>query len=160
MKKRACLALALVLVMLLSVGCGLLPAKEQTFTRDGLTITLTNRFQEGEREGYTAYFKSTQVLVLALKEEKSLFAERGMEVDLDGYTQLVMDANGQEGQPEHQGGLTYFTYDYATGGEEYRYFTAAYEGDDAFWVVQFACQKSKYESLEETILKYAQSVQV
>ena len=157
MKKLIAMILVVCSVMLLASGCDLFK-KEKTFSKSGMSITLTEDFVEKDRITFTSTYESDDIIVTTLKEEKSLLGD--MSVDLDGYTKLVIKANNLTNLPQHKDGLTYFEYEKEASGKEFHYYAFTFEGEDAYWLIQFACEQKNHEKLEETIFKYAKSVKV
>lgn len=157
MKKLIAMILVVCSVMLLASGCDLFK-KEKTFSKSGMSITLTEDFVEKDRISFTSTYESDDIIVTTLKEEKSLLGD--MSVDLDGYTKLVIKANNLTNLPQHKDGLTYFEYEKEASGKEFHYYAFTFEGEDAYWLIQFACEQKNHEKLEETIFKYAKSVKV
>jgi len=154
MKKRSLIALLLCAVMLLACGCS---AKAKTFTASGMTIELTEDFTEKDMLGFTAVYQSDDVLVFALKEE---FEILGDEMNLDEYAQLVLDANKLDEDIKHEGEHTYFSFEKTVSGKDMTYTAVVFKGEDAYWMIQFACLTSDYAKLEDTIFGYASSVEV
>ena len=157
MKKLIAMILVVCSVMLLASGCDLFK-KEKTFSKSGMSITLTEDFVEKDRISFTSTYESDDIIVTTLKEEKSLLGD--MSVDLDGYTKLVIKANNLTNLPQHKDGLTYFEYEKEASGKEFHYYAFTFEAEDAYWLIQFACEQKNHEKLEETIFKYAKSVKV
>lgn len=157
MKKLIAMILVVCSVMLLASGCDLFK-KEKTFSKSGMSITLTEDFVEKDRITFTSTYESDDIIVTTTKEEKSLLGD--MSVDLDGYTKLVIKANNLTNLPQHKDGLTYFEYEKEASGKEFHYYAFTFEGEDAYWLIQFACEQKNHEKLEETIFKYAKSVKV
>lgn len=157
MKKRV-LGLALVLILVLSTGCGVFVDSPKTFTKSGLSITLTEAFSEKEYVTFTAYYLSSNMMVTALKEEFSLFD--GMNLTLDEYAQLVIEANSLDAEVSHENGLVCFTFQQAVNGKDFSYLAAVYEAEDAYWLVQLGCESGNFEKLKDEMVKYAQSVEV
>jgi hypothetical protein len=154
MKKRSLIALLLCAVLLLTCGC---TAKPKTFTASGMTIELTEDFAEKEMVGFTAVYQSKDVFVFALKEE---FEILGDSMDLDEYADLVLEANQMDADVEHEGEHTYFTFDKTVSGKDMTYTAVLYKGEDAYWMIQFACLSKDYDDLKDTIFGYAASVEV
>ena len=74
------LSAALVLTLLCSCllcGCSLFQASPKTFTKSGMSITLTDDFTERDYVSYTAVYDSQYVAIFAIKEEFSLFPLQG-----------------------------------------------------------------------------------
>lgn len=157
MKKLIAMILVVCSVMLLASGCDLF-TKEKTFSKSGMSITLTEKFVEKDRVAFTSTYESEDILVTTLKEEKSLLGD--LSVDLDGYTKLVIKANNLTELPKHKDGLTYFEYEKEANGKDFHYFAFTFEGEDAYWLIQFACEQKNHEKMEDTIFKYAKTVKV
>ena len=158
MKRISVALLTLMLACsLLLCGCSLFAEKEQTFTAGELTLTLTNRFFESEYEGYDVVFDSSKVAVFALKEEFT--DEFGAEKTLNDYAELVIAANEMKDVTvQTKDGLTYFNYKSDVDGDEYTYYAFVYKTDDAFWMVQFACDSKSADKQVDNFFKYAKSV--
>lgn len=133
-------------------------AKKKNFSKAGLTITLTNKFHEKEMVSYTAVYNSESIAVFALKEEKSLL--EGGELTLEEYADLVISNNQLDATVKETEGLTSFTFEKHVNGKDCTYFAAVYKGNDAYWLLQFSCESTKYEGLKSTVIKYAKSVTV
>ncbi|MCI8331647.1 MAG: hypothetical protein HFE78_02330 [Clostridiales bacterium] len=158
-KNIACAAAALLLLcsfMLCSCGA----AKEKEFSKEGFTITLTDAFKEQEIATQTVAYVSTKVSVSALKEEKSAFEDNDLDIDLSDYADLVIAANNLSAEAEEKDGLLCFTYDNSVSGQNFTYLATVFESSDAFWLVQFGCEKDKYDSFKEDFVKYAKTVKV
>ena len=158
MKKAAILSLILSAVLIFSTSCGVLDflKEDKTFTKSGMSITLTESFYEKENAAYTAYYESPMILVFAIKEELSYF--EGMNLTLNEYAQLVIYNNNLSCEVIEDNDLTYFIFEKSVNGKNYLYFASVYKSDDAYWLIQFACESANYEELKEAIIKYAQSV--
>ncbi len=148
----------LVMVTGLFTGCKASPEK---FSAEGMTITLTDAFKQETMEGTAAYFESSQALVVAIREPFTQFDELGMstEITLEEYMALVVE-NNTEMQVEHADidGLTAFTYENTTNKKEFTFLATVYESDDAFWLIQFACETKNYAQMQEDFVKWAKSV--
>ena len=158
MKKIIALLIAAVMVLSLA-GCGLFP-KEKAFGVNEMLITLTDAFTEADFEGYTKAFDSTNMAVFVLRDDKAAF--NGIEISLEEYAALTKAANADRGPGEikNEDGLVFFDYDYYgnDGTTIYSYLTAMFESDEAFWLVQFACDQTKWEKQRPEMIQYAQSV--
>ena len=77
---------------------------EKTFTKAGLSITLTAGFTEKEMMSKTAYYESKSAIVTVLKEEFSLFESVNISTDISlrEYAQLVITQNMLEAEPEER----------------------------------------------------------
>lgn len=158
MKKFLSVVFIAIFVLTL-VSCG--AAKPKDFSAEGITITLTSDFKKQNQEGYTLCYASPKVAVFMVKEAFSLQA--GMEDwTLDYYADLVFDANASKNPDEisKEDGLT--TMEYSFFNEEknttYKYFSAMYKAEDAFWIVQFACEADDYEASKASFVEWAKTV--
>ena len=154
------LSVLLVAVILLSMAsCA--TASPKDFTCEGMTVTLTNRFEETQYEGYTVCYGSSDVMVIVLKESFSLQADLD-QMPLDEYANLVFQANASRSPSEitkHEG-FRSMEYDFFNENENktYSYFSTMFKGPDAFWLIQFACLEKDYDANKDTFLTYANSI--
>lgn len=153
------LSLCIVLSLILSLAsCNPSP---KDFSKDGMTITLTDAFSENTMGGYTVCYDSRDVAVFVLKESFSLFAEAGI-TTLEEYAELVHSANAlrSPGEITLRDGLTTMEYSFHNDaeGKTYKYFSVMLKGPDAFWLVQFACVDAAYDSKLESFVEWAKSV--
>ncbi len=136
-------------------GVGSGEASPETFSREGMSITLTSDFMYVPQEGYTACYGNAQYSVLAIKEEFSLFPEK---ITLDEYADLVLAESPDIEVLEYEG-LKCFEYAAeGGGGVEYCYFATVFETDDAFWLIQFATETEKYEEALPSFIEWAKTV--
>lgn len=163
MKKIVVVITAIMLVLL--AGCSSIDvktAKTEEFSSKGISITLTKAFKEAEFSGYTVCFDSPEIAVFTLKEEFSAFESFG-DISLSEYAQFVLEANKSKSAKEvlESDGLTYLEYEFHNDSEnkDYGYFVTMFKGPDAFWLVQFACEKSLYENNKPYFIKWAKTVQ-
>jgi hypothetical protein len=151
-------------MLLALTGCPLGGAAEKTFTRDGLTITLTDEFTEkDDLDGQTVYFEALRYIATALKEEFSMFEEFGIDagnMSIDEYAELVVEVNGFNTSVVKKDGLTTFKYEASVGGQDFTYFATVHKSADAFWLVQFFCETKNYASFESKFIEWAKSVKV
>ncbi len=141
-------------------GSGILKGQPEpkTFTKAGLSLTLTDDFSEFEADGYDVAYESRSEAVLVLKE--SFDSAPGVEdITLEEYADLVLEANGQNEELKSENGMIYYEYD-ARGEKnvEFHYTVCLYKGPDAFWIVQFATYKDKAEAARDQIMEWAKSV--
>ncbi len=155
--------------MVTVVGCSAIfsgiAAKEKTFTKSGMSIVLNENFYEKEYVAYTAYYESSQMLILVLKDDFSNFSSQQYNVNSVGtkkYAELVVEGNNLNEKNVSEiiteDDLTYFTYENSSNGKDFTYFAVSYKSDDAFWLIQFCCEQNNYENLKPTMLQYAHSV--
>ena len=154
---KAALAVVLVFTLMLS-GCSLFEPDEKSFSKAGMTVTLTEAFVEQDVVNYTATYVSTKIMVYALKEEFSLL---GSETDtLDKYIDLIKEINDFDDKVETDEGLKYIIVETEGNGDKYTYIVAFYEADDAFWMIQFGTKSSNFDKYKDDMIKYAKSVKI
>ncbi len=162
--KKLLIGLLSLIIVLSMCSCGILNAvmgaKEKTFEKAGLTITLTEKFYERDYVSFTAVYESNDIAVFTLKEKRSLFASYDKNMTLSKYADLVVSANNLENDFEEDDGLYCTTYEREANGKEMMYYAFVFEGDDAFWLVNIACESKNAEKLEDTIMSYAKSIVV
>jgi len=153
------LSLALVLILMLSlVSCA---PKPKEFSKDGMTITLTNSFWEKAMDGYTICYDSRKDAVFVLKEAFSLF-DGAENLTLDQYAEMVRKNNESRSPSEikKEEGLTIMEYTFLneSNGTKYAYMTTMFKTSDAFWLIQFTCAESDYETHRASFIEWAKSV--
>ena len=132
----------------------------KTFSSQGMTITLTNQFEEATFEGYTVSYDSSVAAVFAIEEEFSL-AEGFGDYTLEEYGQLVLVANDQTHlEFQTSDGLTWYTYNYndIESNESYHFYCYIYKAEDAFWLIQFATPSENATEYQSKIHDWAKSV--
>ncbi len=168
--KRKLTSLLLAAILLLCSGCSLmtsqpeepLPPQPMTYSKAGLSITLTDEFTEKDYVTYTAVYESPRIAVFALKEEFRLFDSSVLssESSTADYAGLLWKSNGftDELPLTEQDGLTWFDYDRSVNGADYTYRVYAFKGSDSFWMVQFAAFADSFDGLAPVIHSYAKTV--
>ena len=132
-----------------------LEGKAKNFSATGMTITLNDKFKTRSYDGFELVCESRKVVVFALREKFSGYPAM-KEWTLQEYAEA---ANASTNAPiQHKDGLIFFEYD-ATNGTEYHYVAFVYKTGDAFWLVQFATDKSDAEECRPYILEWAKTVQ-
>lgn len=165
MRKFLSITLILALMLTLFTGCHLttniqkiVQPAEKTFSKSGMSITLTEQFAEKEHVSYTSVYESKDIAIFTLKEEFSLFG--GADYSVKEYAELVIEANKLTSDVKTQDDLTYFDYDKEINGKDFQYTAFVYKADDAYWMIQFACAQDDADALKDEVFKYARSVKV
>lgn len=157
--KKIISVLLIIAALLSFAACG--EASEKTFSKDGMSITLTDAFKEADVDGYTVCYDSKNVAVFILKEEFSLL-EGAENLKLDEYIELLRQSNSDKnaGEAVTSDGLTYFEYTFLNEEENvtYKYFTTAIKSEDAFWMVQFSAKEDSYDEQKANFITWAKSV--
>lgn len=157
----------LVVVVGITIGCVCLffDSDEKVFSKDGMSITLTEDFVENEYYGFNAYYDTEEAQVYVMKESFSLLKENNQPTNISTkeYAKIMMETQNLNADIVEEEGLTYFYYEKDVLGyaEEYvknSYYAVAFKTDDAFWLFQFACEKNLFSEYEEKFIKWAKSV--
>lgn len=167
---KLCLAgfVLLLILSLVPAFCGCVPrvmvvpdnasiGEPRTFEKDGITLTLTDRFVEKESElGFYGYYVSDFCGVVVMKEDFSL--EEGMAaLSPEEYTANVIANNGYTGvKPQSRDGLWF----YEGGSGSTRNYSYIFKGSDAFWIVQYLCMSADAPAFEDLFFLWASGVEV
>ena len=132
----------------------------KAFSKEGMTIELTNQFRENNYQGFTVVYESKKVAVFTLKEEFTLL--EGLEnKTVKQYAEMVIETNGfTSSTVKTEDGLTYFEYDFTNpeSNDTYNYYAYAYKANDAFWLIQFATLEENVDECKPQIKAWAKSV--
>lgn len=134
--------------------------RPKNFTYDGMTITLTNKFEKSYMEDGTLCFDSENVAVYVIKDED---LEQYEIYTLEDYSEVLMLAEYNETPSArfHQSdGLTYIEYTYTDpeSKDKYHYLAYLYQSGDAFWELTFATYESDLAKYRPQIEEWAKSV--
>ena len=133
----------------------------EAYTIEEMQITLTDKFDETEVDGYTSVLYDDDVAVFIIKEEFELFEDFDF-YTLNEYGNLVLEVNGFDSTVELQtyDGLTYFEYEAQNDTDEtYSYFVVLHKGADAFWMTEFAVLAENADEYRTTFIEWAKSVE-
>lgn len=132
--------------------------EEKVFTKNGMSITLNEDFNEETLSGFDAVYSSDEVAVF-VKNEK-FYGDKAFDgMTVDEYCDAVIEANGKNAETKYKDGLTYYEYDgVSDDGYNFRYLAFTYKTDDGFYLIQFAVHEEMYSVYEEDIFTYAKSV--
>lgn len=135
----------------------------ETFTANGMTITLTDDFTEIDLDEFDAAWESWDVAVVVLEEPFDTLTEvmdDPATATVREFAELHRDSNGKTAQIETRDGLTRYCYEWTDtdSGTTYRYYTYLYKSDDAFWMVQFWLDAEDAAEYQDVIPQWAQSV--
>jgi hypothetical protein len=133
------------------------------FAAAGMHITLTDAFTEKQHVSYTACYESTDIALLVLLEEYSLFdnTDFSLQTPVAQYAELVRNANqlpAAEVTIVEEDDLTWFEFTRTLNGVENTYRAYVYKSNDGFWLFQFAARSDRFEAVKDTIRGYAASV--
>lgn len=133
---------------------------DETFSADGMSITLTDEFKKTSFDAYNIVIASEEVVVFGLKEDFSLL--EGFEnYSTREYAELVIQNNELEAtEVTEVDGLTCFTYDFVNPQDstEYVYYAYTFKIDGAFWLVQFSLEAENAEKYSDAIKGWASTI--
>lgn len=154
---------AVMLTML--VGCSnerKLKEGEVLFSEEGMSIILTDAFEELSTQLYAACYDSEDVAVFVVKDEFS--ANNSFSgLALDEYAELVHSSYlaYSPADVEKIEGITCIEYRSYIENDNitYVYLTTLFKGSDAFWQIQFSCMEEKYEEYKPQFIRWAKTVE-
>lgn len=156
-KKKAVGLLVLALTAILLYGCSKNP---KNFTVDEMTITLTEDFKKSKMNDFDAYFVSDDVTFSIKIENASDLEYQGYEIaNLKDYANEICALNGIKTENLKQRNQYYYFSNSATvSGAKYTYLHCMLKNNSDYWICEFVCKARDYKNLEETMLKWADSI--
>lgn len=150
--KRKIFVSLLALIMCFTLSGCVFGSKDKTYTSNGISVTMSDGFQEKSIVSQTVYLESTESIFSALKEDFSVLeaVDLGESASLKDYAEAVVANNKADYEIKEEDGLTYFEYEKTVSGKDFYYLACVYKSDDAFWLVNFASEasnKGKYQPL-------------
>lgn len=161
---------ALFLALSMLSGCSAAP-REQVFSCDALSITLTDSFADLSQRDFAQEvafsYSDGAVSVCGVREEKACLQAYLPHMDATSYAQLFVQSNalysdGEGKSPstvETEAGIPCFTY-VIPGDPSIQYLCGVFASREHFWVVQLYCDRSCYEANRPDMWKYLTSVTV
>ncbi len=136
----------------------------KTYSSNGFTIDLPKDFYEKSLASVTTYFESPTAIVTALKEEFSSLevVNIGANSTVDEYAKAVARNNNItiDLKEISNTDYKYFTYEKSNAGKTFYYMGVVLKGDDSFWLVNFACEKSKKNEYHDKFITWAKTIKV
>ena len=135
-----------------------LAGSEKKFSKEGMTITLTELFAEQEFPGKTGYYLSPIMGVLTLKEEFSSDSVSS-EWNLENYAEQVIARNNFDVSYEiSEDGYAFFEHEMTVEEVSYSYLTTCHKTEDSFWLIEFFTYTKAYGLLKNTMFTYASTI--
>ena len=166
MKKFKYLIVVLVAI-LLSGGCSFNEeeSNNKQYYDNGFSITLPSDFYKKDLASVTVYYESEYAIVTALKESFTTLETVGLNSNssIEDYAKAVIKNNKQDDadlQLSEDGNFAYFVYEKEVSGKEFYYTAVVYKADDAFWLVNFACEDKNKEEYSEKFIDWASTIEV
>ena len=151
MNKFVRLIALLTLMSILLTGCSLLGDKE--YTCQELTLTVPGYMgdvsSDSSFKDFTFALDSHKIAIFGIKEPKSDFEGTIVE-DLEDYANVLIEGNELDCEAKERSGgdYLYFTYEASSSGTVYGYICAAYETEDAYWLIQVAAEKAEFDEAD------------
>lgn len=166
MKKVLHNSLILVLILIsgvICVACGGKPLKDQQFTCEDFSITLTNRFEDvSDMDSKFRFIASdNSITVLA---DFQLLQDSGENTTSEKFAMSVINnpvnniSSDTPVRTDAEHGFVYFEYEKVSNGVELKFYATVHKATTKFWLCQFSSLKSQYDDLRPTMIKYASSV--
>lgn len=142
------------------VGCAGLEPKQKDYSSHGFNIKMDEGMTEKDLANATATFVGTKTVVTALKEEFELLSAINLDENssVEEYAKAVITNNKANYELKEKDGIHYFEYEKTNNGKNYYYMAVMYKSDDAFWLVNFACETSNKSTYQDTFLEWAKTV--
>lgn len=162
MKKILCLLLIVLTFGLTSCG-----SNEKTFTKEGITITLTSEFYETKNSPYPVAYNSAKVAFIANKEKLSNFTRYDFsdKANPKAYADLVISLYGYSSVPECVNEKTnndaYFAYtDYTSdeSGISYHFLLVCMLGEEYAYCMNFCTLSSDFDTYKDQMMSYAKTI--
>lgn len=162
MKKIKYLILTIACLVLF-VSCGS-KSKESVKKYNEIEITLTTSFKQTEQSGIYCTYESKNMIVLINRESiNDVVSAYGSDMTLKQYCQKVIELNNKTVLGPYSGETIYYCYSYYTStvdGKNYKYMLVCMRNDQYFYTINFATLESKFDDLNNDMLKYARSITI
>ena len=166
MKKFKLFAVPFFMILLVA-GCGSNKEADniKTYSDNGFSITLPSDFYKKDLASVTAYYESEYAIVTALKESFTTLEAVGLDSKstIEDYANAVIANNKQADaklEMSEDGKFAYFIYEKEVSGKDFYYTAIVYKAEDAFWLVNFACEDKNKETYSEKFIDWAKTVEV
>ena len=157
MKKALPIFLAVLLTVSLLAGCS--GTKEFTYQELTMDVPFGMIDVSGDENvaAYSFALDSRKTAVFGLREEKALFADAGI-TSLDQYAELLLSVNELDTLVVDRSNYPYkyLRYEKQLDDGIYKYLTAVFESEDAYWMIQYAARITDYD--ETAYFKYLDTV--
>lgn len=163
--KKLIISLFLLMSLLFVSGC--FTAKDKTFEKEGIKVTLTTDFQEGEHILAKLFISSKNAVFMANYESKSLLSSYGYRnLSAKGYLELVLQVNNKTAKGEiktyedDNTSFAYAYYDATVDGTDFSYMIVTLVGENRYYAINFYSKAEKFDSLKDDFMKYAKTIRV
>ena len=134
--------------------------KDQTFTKDGLTVTLTNQFEESEMEPFNAVYLNEKRGIAVMTSTE--WVPAAYSLNLRSYTDLLIKSTGQSVKNRnYEKDRSSFEYEFTNPENNITYYYRVYvynPSTDVFWVVNFSTPVKQWEKNVSDIEKWESTI--
>ena len=127
------------------------------------SIEIPEVFKSVDVEGYAAYFVRDNVYVWAIKDA-FINLDGSSEWDVRDYANRIYEVNDLKFPTPVTVTDGLYNIEYTVFNEQknmsFTYLTVMYKGSDAFWMVQFACEDTKFAEYKPHFFEWAKTVNV
>ena len=166
--KITALMLAVLMFALPFTGCDLFKSEpvEKAFDVGGIKITLDDTYTStvsNDTGNVTFISSDSGCAIVAKKEAFSRLEELEYKIDevsAKKYAEIIVEDNKIETRIVEEGQLVYFEHTVTNTGDSgvFKYFTAVYKSNEAFWTVYFGCNEEAYTANRADFVKFALTV--
>lgn len=167
MKKFLCLLLVILSFGLASCGTD----STKTFTKEGITVTLTNNYHEQKSEDFPVFYASKKAAFIGNKENLADFVDYDFS-DKENpayYGNFVLVANNLQfegnqaakfqNMKNNNGQYSAYTiYDAEGNGVAYRYLMVVMLGKDYAYCMNFSTARSEFVNYQEKFMEFAKTI--
>lgn len=155
--KKTLKALMIILLLTMLFGC---KDNKKTFEKNGVSITLTDKFIEKEVVQVGFYLESNDHIFMSNRESKYTLSQMGVD-NLTDYANLVLSNSGKIGTVlESEDGYRYAYYESTVGDQTFGYMLLTFEGEDYFYTMNFGCLSKKLDDNKDLYFSWAKTITV
>lgn len=164
LKRFSAFMLALVLAVFAFTGCETKYNTPKEFSREGMTITLNEEFNEGHLDEATAYYQGmTSILIVEKFKFEDLKSENlSSDSTIEDFAGYITDyySLGEESEfiLGDNGEYLYTDYVRTIRNETYTFVPCLFKSGDAFWVFDFCCSEIHALSITPDFHKWASTI--
>lgn len=151
-------AITFFLIMSIVLFFGISDNKPKEFSKEGMSITLNNKFNEVPQDGFTTSYISEKVAIYVNKEKFSSYKDIE-KYSLKDYADILAKTNNFDTTVKKNNGLTYFEVKKQDSkSKSVDYYIVVYKTSDAFWNFQFNTLDEDFKGQQDNIIEWAKSV--
>ena len=134
------------------------PAEPETFSEEGFSITLTNKFEESEEEGFFLCYDSRDVAVMIEKVAMADVDYPSMKAFAEAYAASDPDLYTTTKEVTKYGKLMWYEYETKIGFTTYHYAAYFYENQGYYYLFTFGAEQDDFAQYSDEIDTWASSV--